>query len=61
MLVKDYQAMINDFTYATQYLPDQRPANTFKLSKAAAYLMLARTYMFRAYSAAKQSSDFANA
>ncbi|RWZ87044.1 MAG: RagB/SusD family nutrient uptake outer membrane protein [Hydrotalea sp. AMD] len=61
LLVKDYQAMINDFTYATQYLPDQRPANTFKLSKAAAYLMLARTYIFRAYSAAKQSSDFANA
>jgi hypothetical protein len=60
-LVKDYQAMINDFNYATQYLPDQRPANAFVLSKAAAYLMLARTYIFRGYSAAKQSSDFQNA
>ncbi|MGC8751773.1 RagB/SusD family nutrient uptake outer membrane protein [Hydrotalea sp.] len=61
LLVKNYQAMINDFTYATQYLPDQRPANAFVLSKAAAYLMLARTYIFRGYSAAKQSSDFQNA
>jgi hypothetical protein len=61
ILVKDYQTMINDFTYASQNLPTQRPTNAFKLSKAAAFCMLSRTYIFRAYSAAKQSTDFANA
>ncbi len=61
VLVKDYQGMIDDFTYASQILPDKRPAGAFKLSKAAAFLMLARTYIFRAYSTAKQSTDFDNA
>jgi len=61
VLVKDYQAMIDDFTYASQNLPDARPANAFQLSKAAAFLMLARTYIFRGYSSVKQTSDFQNA
>ncbi len=61
LLVKNYQAMIDDFTYATQNLPDKRPVNAFKLSKAAAFLMLARTYTYRAYSAAKDANDFAKA
>jgi len=61
ILVKDYQAMIDDFTYASQNLPDARPANAFKLSKAAAFGMLARVFMFRGYSAAKQADDFKNA
>ncbi|MDB5193657.1 MAG: outer membrane protein nutrient binding [Segetibacter sp.] len=61
LLVKNYNAMIDDFIFATQNLPDKRPANAFKLSKAAAFLMLARTYTYRAYSAAKDPADFAKA
>lgn len=61
VLAEDYQAMIEDFTFATQNLPDQRPAGQFKLSKAAAYLMLARTYIFRGYSSAKQGTDWTSA
>lgn len=62
VLRKDFDAMIADFTFASQNFPDQRPSNAFRLSKAAAYLMLARTYIFRAYnSTLKQPSDFANA
>jgi len=62
ILKKDFDLMISDFTYATQNLPDQRPANAFRLSKAAAFLMLSRAYTFRAYNATlKQSTDFANA
>jgi hypothetical protein len=58
---EDFQAMITDFTYASQNLPVTRPANAFVLSQAAAYLMLSRVYMFRAYSAFKQSTDFTSA
>lgn len=60
VLIKDYNAMISDFTFASQNLPDQRPANAFRLSKAAAFLMMSRTYMYRAYSSIKQSTDFAS-
>lgn len=61
LFVKNYQAIIADFTYASQYLPDQRPANAFKLSKSAASLMLAKAYLYRGYSVAKESMDWANA
>ncbi len=61
ILVKDYKTMVDDFSYAAQNLPDQRPAGAFKAAKPAAFLMLARTYIFRGYSAAKQSGDFAAA
>jgi hypothetical protein len=61
VLTKDYNTMITDFTYASQHLPDQRPANAFKLSKAAAFFMLARAYTFRGYSTVKQGTDFQNA
>lgn len=61
VLLKDYNAMISDFTFASQNLPDQRPAAAFKLSKAAAYLMLSRVYTYKGYSTLKQSSDFTNA
>lgn len=61
VLTKDYNAMIDDFTYASQNLPDQRPANTFQLSKAAAFFMLSKTYLFRGYSTQKQANDFQNA
>jgi len=61
VLTKDYNAMIDDFTYASQNLPDQRPANTFQLSKAAAFFMLSKTYLYRGYSTQKQANDFQNA
>lgn len=59
ILKKDYDAMIADFTFASQNLPDQRPSNAFRLSKAAAFLMLSRVYTFRGYNASlKQADDF---
>jgi starch-binding outer membrane protein, SusD/RagB family len=61
VFVKNYQAILDDFTYAAENLPDKRPANQFRLSKAAALHMLAKTYIYRGYSAAKQASDFQNA
>ncbi|MCG2614291.1 RagB/SusD family nutrient uptake outer membrane protein [Terrimonas sp. NA20] len=61
VFVKNYNTIIEDFTFATQNLPDRRPAGAFKLSKAAAFHFLAKAYLFRGYSAAKQQSDFANA
>ncbi|MBN8837976.1 MAG: RagB/SusD family nutrient uptake outer membrane protein [Sphingobacteriia bacterium] len=61
VLVKNYNGMIADFAYASQNLPDQRPVNAFRLSKAAAYMMLSRVYIYRGYSKLKQNTDFANA
>ncbi|WPV02129.1 RagB/SusD family nutrient uptake outer membrane protein [Mucilaginibacter sp. cycad4] len=61
ILKKDYQAMIDDLTFATQNLPVQRPTNAFKLSQAAALHLLAKVYLFRAYSTAKDPADFSNA
>lgn len=55
---KNYDVIIEDLTFATQNLPDKRPANAFKLSKAAAFHMLAKAYLHRAYSTAKQATDF---
>lgn len=61
ILTKDYNIIIEDLTYASQYLPDKRPVNAFKLSKSAALHMLAKAYIHRAYSTVKQPSDFTNA
>jgi hypothetical protein len=61
VLTKDYSAMIDDFTFASQNLPDKRPANTFQVSKAAAFFMLTKVYLFRGYSALKQPNDFQSA
>jgi hypothetical protein len=61
VLAKDYNTMIDDFTFASQNLPDKRPANAFQLSKAVAYFMLTKTLLFRGYSALKQPTDFQNA
>ncbi|MCX8019197.1 MAG: RagB/SusD family nutrient uptake outer membrane protein [Chitinophagaceae bacterium] len=61
LLVKNYQAIIDDARFAAENLPDKRPANAFKLSKAAAFHLLAKAYLFRGYSAAAQSTDFQNA
>lgn len=61
VLVKNHQAIIDDLIYATQNLPDQRPANAFKVAKAAAFHLLAKAYIHRAYSVAKKPDDFAKA
>ncbi|HEY4336039.1 MAG TPA: RagB/SusD family nutrient uptake outer membrane protein [Puia sp.] len=61
LFIKDYQTIIADFAYASQNLPDQRPAKAFKLSKAVAFHMLAKAYLFRGYSAAKVTTDFDSA
>jgi len=61
LFVKNYQTIISDLTYASQNLPDTRPAGAFKLAKPAAFHLLAKAYLFRAYSTAKQSSDFKSA
>jgi hypothetical protein len=61
LFIKNYQTIIDDFTFASQNLPDARPAGAFKLSKGAALHLLAKAYIYRAYSAAKQNTDFKNA
>jgi hypothetical protein len=61
LFAKDYSTIIADFAYASQNLPDKRPTTAFKLSKAAAFHMLAKAYLFRGYSAAKASTDFDSA
>ena len=61
VLILDYQAMIDDFTYATQNLKDRRPDGAFYADKAAALTKLAQVYLFRGYSAAKQPNDFKDA
>ncbi len=61
VLVKDYNVIIEDLNYASQNLPDQRPAGAFRLSKAAAFHLLAKAYIHRGYSAAKQPGDFTKA
>lgn len=58
LLAKNYKAMIDDLTFASENLPDQRPAGEFRLSKAAALHLLSRVYMYRAYSSVKQATDF---
>lgn len=58
LLKKNYQLIIDDFTYASQNLQTARPANGFYLSKAVAYHMLAKAYLFRGYSAVKQTGDY---
>lgn len=61
LFVKDYKVIIADLSYAAQNLPDQRPAQAFKLSKAAALHMLAKAYLFRGYSAARVATDYDSA
>ncbi|WP_373058015.1 RagB/SusD family nutrient uptake outer membrane protein [Zunongwangia sp. H14] len=60
VLAKDYEAMINDLIYASENLPDQRPENAFRLSKAAAFLLLSKVYLYRGYSSVSQPGDFEN-
>lgn len=60
LLVDNYSAIIDDLIFATQNLPDIRPANAFKLSKAAAFHLLAKAYIQKGYSSASESTDFEN-
>jgi len=61
VLTKNYQAMIDDLTFASANLPVTRPTAAFKLSQGAALHLLAKVYLFRAYSAVKQGDDFQKA
>lgn len=61
ILTKDWKLIISDLTYAAQNLPAQRPAAAYKLSKAAAYALLAKAYIFKGYSANAESTDWQNA
>lgn len=58
IFVKNFQAMIADLEFAAQHLPDQRPGNAFRLSKAIALHSLAKVYLFRAYSDAAEPGDY---
>lgn len=58
LLAKNYQGMIDDLIYASENLPDKRPAAQFKLSKAVALHLLSKIYLFRAYSSVAQAGDF---
>jgi hypothetical protein len=48
LLAKNYDLMIEDFTYATQNLPDRRPSGAFRVHKGAAFHMLAKAHIHRA-------------
>ncbi|MDR6562813.1 MULTISPECIES: RagB/SusD family nutrient uptake outer membrane protein [unclassified Arcicella] len=61
LLKKNFQSMIDDLLFATENLPDQRPAGEYRLAKGAALHLLARVYTYRAYSAVKQATDFQSA
>src|SRR5436190_1619672 len=59
LLKKNYQLIINDLNYAAQNLPTKRPAGGgFYTYKSAAYHFLAKAFLFRGYSSAKQTGDF---
>lgn len=64
---KNYDMIIEDFNYATQNLPSRRgtghyyASSGYNVSKAVAYHMLAKAYLYRAYSTVKQTTDFRNA
>jgi hypothetical protein len=61
ILVKDYQAIIDDFEAASELLPTVKEPDTYKLTKAAALHMLSKAYILRYYSDAMQSGDIQNA
>lgn len=65
VFAKNYEAIIADLIFATENLPDSRPqppaAPAFRLSKAAAFHLLAKAYIHRGYSSAAQAGDFQNA
>jgi tetratricopeptide (TPR) repeat protein len=60
-LVKNYQAIIDDFEKASELLPTVKKPDAYKLTKAAALHMLSKAYILRYYSAASQSTDIQDA
>jgi starch-binding outer membrane protein, SusD/RagB family len=60
LLTTNYQVMIEDLEFATQNLRMSRPNREFRLSQAVALHLLARIYLFRAYSGISPNaqSDF---
>lgn len=58
LLAKNYEAIIADFQFAVENLPDRRPTGAFRAAKGAALHLLAKTYIQRGYSTAKQPTDF---
>ncbi|MBN1417019.1 MAG: RagB/SusD family nutrient uptake outer membrane protein [Bacteroidales bacterium] len=57
LLVKNYQAMIDDLTFAGEHLPTMKEPDNYKLTQAAALHMLAKVYIFRHYTLAAQAGD----
>lgn len=58
LLQKNYNAIIEDLKFALEYLPDKRPENAFKLSKAVALHFLSKIYIYKGYSSVKEDDDF---
>lgn len=50
LLTRNYEVMIEDLEFASTNLPLARPAQAFRLSQAVALHLLARIYIYRAYS-----------
>lgn len=62
LLKKNYQLIIDDFTYASKNLPATRPAGGgFYIYQSAAYHFLAKAYLYRGYSSVKQAGDYKSA
>lgn len=61
ILAKDFQAMIDDLTFASQNMRVKKPDGTGQASQAAALHLLAKVYIYRAYSDVKQAGDFKKA
>ncbi|MCW5910925.1 MAG: RagB/SusD family nutrient uptake outer membrane protein [Cyclobacteriaceae bacterium] len=57
LLTNNYQAMIDDLTYASENLPDQRLPGEFRLFKGVALHLLSKVYLARHYSTASQAGD----
>ena len=61
ILAKDYQAIIDDLTAASELLPTVKEPDTYKLTKSAAFHMLSKAYILRYYSDAVQATDIQDA
>ncbi len=61
LLIKNYQAMIDDLIFASENLPTMKNPDNHRLTKAAALHMLAKVYVMRHYTPAAQSTDVQNA
>ncbi len=62
LLAKNFQVMIDDLIYASQNLIDVRPSDEFRLSKAVAFHLLSKIYLFRSYNTSlAQPTDLQNA